>query len=200
MAPRHAPPRNYAGSRSSLIRFRPRPARTQAACRTASICFSQATMWFQLPGIGDATAGFSASIARNCVKATHVAAVPNRPCRSHSPSGTASAEVGFSARSSPPSEPRAVREHVLGEIEATARTDSVSESSRLSERIIFAEYRLSVTNSTSARASPRPARPHPLNREPFGKAPGSGRPSRTPSPPRLGCLQAPLYHLAIPAS
>ena len=37
-----------------LYGFRPRPASTQAACRTVSTRLSQATTWFQMAKIGDA--------------------------------------------------------------------------------------------------------------------------------------------------
>jgi hypothetical protein len=38
-----------------LYGFPPWPARTHAGCRKLSICLSQATIWFQLAGIGDAS-------------------------------------------------------------------------------------------------------------------------------------------------
>src|SRR5258708_18770853 len=48
-----------------LYGFRPRPASTQAASRTASICLSQLAIWLQLAGTGDANACGNSISPRN---------------------------------------------------------------------------------------------------------------------------------------
>jgi len=49
-------PAMYSQISSILYGFRQRPGSIQVARRTASICLSKATIWFQLAGVGDATA------------------------------------------------------------------------------------------------------------------------------------------------